>query len=101
MPTKAVIDLIQSGHNTASKLVPFIPFNIHKRNCNSKKRWLISISTSLVITFTEIHYTLYTSKQTNLITLFYQMFIILLKLGAFICGYIYHTKQEELLFLLK
>lgn len=112
MPTEAVIKVIQTGLNIASKTLHFIPFKIvqihdqylaskSELNGSIKKLWKISATTSLIITSLEMYYSLYSSNPINLVTLFYHVIQILVKIAAFVTLFAYHTKQQEFSFLLK
>lgn len=106
MPSKSVIELLQLGHNTASKVLPLIPLNIHKRNnryivinknvkWSTKIIWTFGLLISFVVTLLEIYYSLYHSQLINLVTVFYHVFLALSKIAGFISAYVHLNKQQE------
>lgn len=107
MPTKSVIELLQFGHNTASKILPWVKLNIQKINNryfvvantntinSSKIIWTIVLLTSFVVTLAEVYKNLYQSKPVNLVTLFYHIFLLLSKVAGLISVYVYQTKHKE------
>lgn len=111
MPTKAVIEVIQTGLIIAIKTIPLIPFQIQtinnryfvtKREINgyAQKLCIILFLISFAITFLELCHVLYNIQPINLVALMYHVFLTLSKAACGISACTYYIKYDEFLFLL-
>lgn len=57
--------------------------------------WTFSIVYTLLINLFEIFSTLYYSKPTNIVVLFYQLFLLLSKIAMVVCFYLFNVSDFD------